>query len=602
MRLLLERGHATERAWVVGDVEITIGRDRTCDIRLQDPSIPALQARVYRAGADVIIENMSGEESMRLEGESLPPWEPVRLVGGARLEIGDTLLTASADEEPSAPEPDHPPTDPAEDTRSNIHPDRLAVIGEVCEVILRLGNRKAFFEKILDAIFNTLDVRRAVIMLLTGETGAPETIGTRNLEGDPAGAGVEVSGTILGRTLRKGQAQILQNAMTMPDLADAESVADFGIKSVLCVPIRTRDRVEGLIYADNRFREASFVQDDLEYLSVIGRLVGIILEDLDRRELQERRIQDLRARLREGVEFIHTSPEMTGVLELVKRLAPSEGTVLITGESGAGKELVARTLHNLSTRSEHVFTPINCAALPDSLLESELFGHERGAFTGAIRKTMGRFEAAAGGTLFLDEIGEMRDQMQAKLLRVLDGNPFERVGGTEPIEVNVRIIAATNRNLKSAVERGEFREDLYYRIEALSIFVPPLRDRPDDILTLANHFLGDHGKRRLRLAPDVAKTLLRYPWPGNVRELKNTIEAAVINCPHRVIRIEHLPEKVAHAPEQPIAVRPLRDVVRDHILRTFEKTGQNVQATATALGIARNTVYKALKEDQQMNG
>ncbi len=286
---------------------------------------------------------------------------------------------------------------------------------------------------------------------------------------------------------------------------------------------------------------------------------------------------------------------MAKALELVRKVAPTQATVLITGESGTGKELIARCIHSNSPRAQRVFVPVNCAALSPSLIESELFGHERGAFTGAVAQHAGRFERAHGGTLFLDEIGELDASLQAKLLRVLQEKTYERVGGTRQMTADVRIIAATNRDLKQRVEEGKFREDLYYRLNTFPIVLPPLRERPADIRRLARHFLlrasRELGKADLTLSPAAETALMAYHWPGNVRELENTMERLAILC-EATIEPEDLPI-AAGTPAHPVL---FKDIERKAIEDALRENGGNRTKAAKQLGIGLRTLQYRLKE------
>lgn len=306
-------------------------------------------------------------------------------------------------------------------------------------------------------------------------------------------------------------------------------------------------------------------------------------------------------------QLIGQSPAMQEVLKLIDRVAQSNATVLITGESGTGKEVAAVTIHQHSPRRDGPFVPVNCAAIPDNLLESELFGHEKGAFTGALQRKPGRFELAHNGTLFLDEIAEMPLNMQAKLLRVLQEKAFERVGGTETLKVDVRVIAATNRNLKEAMEKGQFREDLYYRLNVIQINMPALRDRKEDIPLLANHFLNKFapGGKINRISPAAMQLLTRYHWPGNIRELQNVIERAVIICQGQEISPADLPKELLITSEQaarqnlitiPDGGISLEELEKELIIKALEKSGGNQTRAAQLLGITRSALlYRSQK-------
>ncbi|MBI4735240.1 MAG: sigma-54-dependent Fis family transcriptional regulator [candidate division NC10 bacterium] len=327
------------------------------------------------------------------------------------------------------------------------------------------------------------------------------------------------------------------------------------------------------------------------------------LKDLERENLALR--QELRTRL--GLDaIIADSPQMQQILEMLGRVAPTETTVLILGESGTGKELIARAIHGSSPRAQGSFVAVNCAAIPENLLESELFGHVKGAFTGAIRDRVGKFEAAEGGTIFLDEIGEMRPDLQVKILRVLEERTLERVGDNTLIRVDVRVLAATNKDLTKAIQAGEFREDLYYRLNVVPLSIPPLRERREDIRPLAQHFLQRLGAPpRLTIAPDAFKALETYDWPGNVRELENALERAMIFHRGDVITLADLPETIRAPRAKEAAALPvslpeaglsLEEVEKELILRALQKHDWNQSRAARYLGITRHTLLYRMEK------
>jgi DNA-binding NtrC family response regulator len=317
--------------------------------------------------------------------------------------------------------------------------------------------------------------------------------------------------------------------------------------------------------------------------------------------------ENLRAQLREryGLHgLIAQSPAMHAVLDLVERVAPTDATLLIQGESGTGKEVIAKAVHHASARAARPFVAVNCGAVPETLLESELFGYMRGAFTGAAVSKLGLFEEADGGTLFLDEIAEMPAALQVKLLRVLQSGEVRRLGATQATTIAVRVIAATNGDLAALISEGKFREDLFYRLNVIQVMLPPLRDRREDLPALAEHFLArSAGKlgRRLRLSPGALERLLRYPWPGNVRELENAIERAAILARSEILGPDDLPPHVAAGLQlgpSPALPRQttLAEAERAHILQTLERFGRNHSGAAEALGIGRTTLWRKLKE------
>ena len=339
----------------------------------------------------------------------------------------------------------------------------------------------------------------------------------------------------------------------------------------------------------------------------MGELEAQIKLAAERRELRKEneQLRTILSRRQKPKRIIGESPAMKEIFRLIERAGPSNRAILIQGESGTGKELVAEALHQASTRAERPLVAVNCAALPETLLESELFGHEKGAFTGAVAAKQGLFEAADGGTLFIDEIGEMPGSLQAKLLRVLENGTLRRVGSIQERKVDVRLLAATNRDLREEIKAGRFREDLYYRINVMSLELPPLRERVGDIELLVDHFLGDDW----HIEDDALNALLRYPWPGNVRQLINVLERAKILADDDVIRLHELPKEVlsggqASVPPQPgtsvavvtEATDDLNAAQRHKVLEVLKRESFNKARAARALGISRRKLYRLLEK------
>jgi len=329
------------------------------------------------------------------------------------------------------------------------------------------------------------------------------------------------------------------------------------------------------------------------------------------RALEHRRLaetnRDLRRKVLGTEEILGNSAAVNNLREEIERVAPTNSWVLITGENGTGKELVARSIHAKSLRRDYPFVDVNCAAIPEELIESELFGHEKGAFTGATSLKRGKFDMAHQGTVFLDEIADMSLKTQAKILRILQERKFERVGGSEPINVDVRVIVATNKNLEEEIRKGAFREDLYYRLAVVPIHVPPLRERAQDIPLFLEHFLEEYsrkvGVRKKRLSRDALDSLAKYNWPGNVRELKNLVERLVIMVPENEIELRHLPPHVrgeaGDGSESPYTAGDLKQArmmfEREYLLRKLEENGWNISRTAELIGLERSTLHRKIK-------
>ncbi len=335
----------------------------------------------------------------------------------------------------------------------------------------------------------------------------------------------------------------------------------------------------------------------------------VVLERALEKQETLREVQLLRRRLAAmapGTDLIGQGPAMQQVAELVKKVAPSNASVVITGESGTGKEVVARAVHGLSPRKDKAFVALNCSAIPPTLIESELFGYERGAFTGAEQRRLGNFEMAHGGTLFLDEIGELPLEMQGKFLRVLEEKKLRRLGGKAEVEVDVRVLCATNRDLKQEIRAGRFREDLYFRLHVFTVHLPPLRERREDVPLLVQHFIekftGETGKHVHGATPGAMAVLQSYAWPGNIRELRNTVERGMILVDGDMIGEEHLPPDMrpqatgggsAAALQLPLGI-PLREVEKEYVLASLRRNGGNKARTAELLGISEKTLYNKL--------
>jgi formate hydrogenlyase transcriptional activator len=396
------------------------------------------------------------------------------------------------------------------------------------------------------------------------------------------------------------------------DLKDDLKWTAVGFKRVCIMPLVTRDRVLGILAVGNR-EETAYTQDEVEFLTQLSGQIAIAVEN----EHVLGELRKLKDNLRqESVcvedeigcevnfeEIVGRSGALQRVLRQVEIVAPTDSGVLVQGETGTGKELIARAIHNLSARRDQPFVKVNCAAIPSGLLESELFGHEKGAFTGAIMRKAGRFEVADKGTLFLDEVGDIPLEVQPKLLRVLQEHEFERLGSTRTQQVDVRVVAATHRDLKQMVEDGEFRSDLFYRLHVFPVPVPPLRDRPEDIPMLVRHYVDKYAKRmnrRIETIPSQAmEVFASYPWPGNVRELQNFIERAVILSPGTILRppLAELKQAMMQSPSSKLGT--LEEAEREHVLRAIRESNWIIggpNGAATRLGMKRTTLAYRIRK------
>ena len=422
---------------------------------------------------------------------------------------------------------------------------------------------------------------------------------------------MEMGKGIVGMVVTTGKPVLVSDARVVPEHAlDVAEKVGFEAKSMLCVPMRSREEIIGVIQVLNKENGSDFDLEDMHHLELFANLTGVAIDNARLYGLLHQENMDLRRELggKKASEFddiIGKSPKLEEVKEIAKRVAQTNSNILLRGESGTGKELIAQAVHRTSQRANGPFIAVNCGALPESLLESELFGHEKGAFTNAIAMREGRFELADGGTIFLDEVGDTPISLQIKLLRVLEAKKFERVGGTKTIEADVRLIAATNQNLEQNMKEGKFREDLYYRLNVIAIHLPPLRDRKEDIPLLAEYFLRKYNIETNRRIKDFNKDAMRiltdYNWPGNIRELENAIEHAVVLCDDESITPSSLPLNVHIKDEGNVEYSDsLEDAQRKfkkkYITRILQQTNGNRSKAATKLGIQRTYLSRLIKE------
>jgi Nif-specific regulatory protein len=458
-----------------------------------------------------------------------------------------------------------------------------------------------------------------VVTLVPDTANDPNTVPTLAVLAtkQPAGQSYHrISDFLVQTVVRERQALLARNVRNDEQLSFARESAQRDAVSILCAPLRDREKVIGLLHIYSSGEERSLTDRDLEIAIGVADNLAIALvrqqasEQLNRSLAKTRKqIDELQAQLEITREMVGRSGSLEKVRKAIGRAAPTTATVLIRGESGVGKELVARAIHAASPRRDGPLVCLNCAALAPSLLESELFGHEKGAFTGATDRKVGKFEAADGGTLLLDEIGEMSPDLQAKFLRILEGQPFERLGGNRSIKTDVRVIAATNRDLEEAVQAKEFRSDLYFRLRVIEVEVPALRQRLEDLPLLVEHFiqlLRHHADRRIDgITPQALELLSRHTWPGNVRELRNVIERAMVLGSSNVLDVEDFSlSSLGAAPLLPVSIPStttgyhpitLDDLEKSHIYATLEYAEGNKTKASQILGIERSTLDRKLK-------
>ena len=418
---------------------------------------------------------------------------------------------------------------------------------------------------------------------------------------------IKVGEGIAGWVAKHGEAVLSNNVQCDPRYSKKlDEITDMPLQSILCIPLISKEKVLGVLNIINKPEGGRFTEEDLHLAQAFATQVAIAIDNANLYDAISQENKLLRDQLDLAPKLLVSfNPKMKEVIEMARRAAESDATVLLLGESGTGKEIVARAIHTWSDRQTFPFVALNCAALPEQLLESEIFGHEEGAFTGAIRRKVGKVELAHCGTLFLDEIGELKLDVQTKLLRVLQEHQFERVGGTEVITADLRIIAATNKDLREEIQNGAFREDLFFRLNVISLTIPPLRERKEDILFIANTFIqrycAEEGRRVPTISASGKKALLEYDWPGNIRELENVLERAIVLGEKDTIDADNLLLDLSLLASKPIELnRPYRELVkdfkRDIIKRALDECGGNQSRAAEILSLTQPHLSRLMKD------
>ncbi|MBI4473036.1 MAG: sigma 54-interacting transcriptional regulator, partial [Acidobacteria bacterium] len=522
--------------------ELFIGRDVSNEISINDPLVSRKHCTISVSGSDVRILDLESLNGTFVNGV---PTREKTLEHGDRIKVGISQFLFLVEDENATTSFRIPEADEDEfitaitvklqqDEAVYLDPDKIAqtlqpsarlardlsALVRISSAINAIRNAQDLQSRLLDLLFEVIPAERLAI-LLVGHNLDEFVSGTYRERDTDLTQPFRISRTIARQVLRDGVAVTGNDVMTDQSFKPTESLVASQIRSLICVPLMVFDTKLGVIYADTTHPGAHFDEQHLQLLTAIASLAAVALEHARYVEWLEGENQRLQEEINIEHDMVGDSPRMRDVFQFIKKVSTADSTVLIRGDSGTGKELVARAIHRNSRRANRPFVAINCAALTESLLESELFGHEKGAFTGAIVQKKGKIEVADGGTLFLDEIGDLALTLQAKLLRVLQEREFERVGGTRPIKVDIRLIAATNRNLDDAIKRGTFRHDLYYRLNVVSVTMPTLRERREDIPLLCNYFLCKYRERYKstteEISPQLLDCFLRYDWPGNIR-------------------------------------------------------------------------------------
>jgi transcriptional regulator with GAF, ATPase, and Fis domain len=623
-RLVVTAGPAKDATIALTQVEATVGRDPNNIVAISDPSVSRkhcllrreedgrFQIKDLESRNGTVVNGIAVKEQWLRHGDEIATGDSVflflveedeRALPASRVEFDDRKPTAETrvinPKEVVYLQPDRllrelPSTSPV---ARNLN--ALLKISRVVHAIRDLEELQA---QLLDLIFEVVPAGRGAILLGDANSEFNSLYARTRQSGQHQL--VRVSRTIARHVMKENVAILGVDVAANEALRDVQSLAVSEVRSLVCVPLSVFDRVIGCIYLDSTTTANRFHEDHLQLMAAVAGVSAVALDNARRAQWLEQENQRLTTEIRQEQNLVGEGARMKEIFQFLARVGPTDSTVLIEGESGTGKELAARALHRHSQRSSKAFMTINCAAIPETLLETELFGYERGAFTGAAAQKKGKLEVADGGVVFLDEIGELAPTLQVKLLRVLQEREFDRVGGTHPIKIDVRLIAATNRDLQEAVRKGEFRQDLYYRLAVVKLTMPPLRERREDIPMLTRHFVQKNAKR-CKVKPkavsrEAMAALVNYEWPGNVRELENAVERALVMGSSEMILLEDLPESLLEQ-EAPGEIHEgryhasVKELKKQLIVNAVEQTRGNYVDAAAILGVHSNYLHRLIK-------
>jgi transcriptional regulator with GAF, ATPase, and Fis domain len=623
-RLLVLSGPLKDMIIPLSECEITIGREASNGIAITDPSVSRKHCLVSSHEGRFRVRDLDSRNGTQVNGSGV---EEQWLQHGDEIVAGDSSFLFLLEDELLAPAAGRVEFEDAQFTAETtiihprdvvyLQPDRLLrelpatsrvarnlnALLKISRIVHAIRDLNDLQGQLLDLIFEVVPAGRGAILLADKEGQQFNSMFARMRKAGQTQL-VTVSRTVARQVLEQGVSILGSDVPSNDELRAVESLAASQVRSLLCVPLTVFRRVIGCIYLDSDSLSNRLQEEHLQLVTAIAGISAVALENARRLQWLEQENERLTVEISQERNLIGEGARMKEVYQFLKRVAPTDSTVLIEGESGTGKELAARALHRNSPRAGEPFVAINCAAIPETLLESDLFGHERGAFTGAAALKKGRLEIADRGVVFLDEIGELAPSLQVKLLRVLQEREFERVGGTHPIKVDIRIIAATNCNLEQAVRDGSFRRDLYYRLAVLRITMPTLRDRREDIPMLVRHFVQKYAKRcKVKARPssrEALACLVNYDWPGNVRELENAIERALVLGSSEMILPEDLPEALLERPLLPEMTEAkyhaaVKELKKNLILDAVEQTQGSYAEAARILGVHPNYLHRLIR-------
>ena len=583
----------------------TVGRALGNDIAATTEQLGDTHAQVFFDGRDFNLEEVDKSGEILINNKKK---RRARLVHGDRLSLGTAEFVFSMFDEPHRSQV----PEGATQGRNTMHQlGGVRKLHEFSQQLMTMRNLDELLEVMLDVVLDITGAEKGLLLLLddaysgsTNPSGKPVVRASRQVSRDVlTSEGGAFSDSIVARVLETGKPVIVSDALTDDQFRSSESVVALQLSSVMCAPLVAQGHVTGVLYVGNDRVKGLFERAQLELLSIFASQASMILQNATLlqalRADKEKLTQEL-ADKRFG-EIIGVCPSMMEVFRKVQKVATTDISVLITGETGTGKELIARELHRRSNRESGPFIVINCGAIPENLIESELFGHVKGAFTGAIASRPGKFQAADKGTLFLDEIGELPLNLQVKLLRALQERVVYRVGDSKPERVDIRVVAATNRVLEDEIRGGRFREDLYYRLNVVNIYLPALRERGDDVLIIAKALLSKFAEElhsAVRgFTPQALAAIRKHQWPGNIRQLENRLKKALVLCDKTLLGIEDMELEV----NSERGILPLEkakeEFQRKYVLEVLERNNGNRTQTARDLGVDPRTIFRYLERE-----
>ncbi len=610
----------------------TVGQALGNDVCVKGERVAPTHAQILFDGRDFNLEEVDKQGDILINGKKK---RRARLVHGDRLTLGDAELSFSMFDEPrSAPRPETgtPTPGPAAPalTETQLWSATQSIAGirklyEFSEKLMTLKSVDEVLEAMLDACIDVTGAEKGLILLLddsgdpkpdsdaqpTGHVSGPTSAGSRlriraarNVHRE-AVSETAISDSIVRRVLETGRPVIVSDALTDNEFSSSESVLALQLSSVMCAPLVASGHVTGVLYVGNDRVKGLFLRSQLDVLTVFAGQASLILQNAFLLSTLRADKEKLAAELKDKKfgEIIGVCASMQEVFRKLQKVASADNiSVLITGETGTGKELIAHEIHRRSSRANAPFVVVNCGAIPENLIESELFGHVKGAFTGAVASRPGKFQVADKGTLFLDEIGELPLNLQVKLLRALQERVVYRVGDSKPEKVDIRIVAATNRVLEDEIREGRFREDLYYRLNVVNIFLPPLRDRGDDVLIIAKALLSKHAEEMKSqvqgFTPQALASIKKFNWPGNIRQLENRLKKALVLCDRTLLSPDDLDLGAnAESPILPLE-KAKEEFQRKYVLEVLERNNGNRTQTARDLGVDPRTIFRYLEREQ----